>query len=140
VFDVNYEPERLPNPVAKAILTWGALAVAVAGLGVTGWRIYRARRGINTWTHCEPQTPSGDWLDPRTGQMRPQAVEAVANVMDDLLSENAELDTDGLVRQTVWELAECDEESLTSAARGQLRRVAEAVLHGGALPGEGAYA
>lgn len=128
--------EPTPNPGAGAILGWTAVALSVAALGVTAWRWTRHRRGISAWSGCVPQTSTGSWLDPRTGQMTPAVVDGTAQVMHDLLDENPNLDTDGLVRQTVWELAECDEESLTSAARGQLRRVAEAVIHGRELPGQ----
>lgn len=132
----RWEHERVRNPLVSAMLTWTGLALGVAALGITAWRMRRARRGIVAWTDCEPETPTGGWIDPKTHKMPPEVVGAVVDAMEDILDENPDLDTDALVRQTVWELAECDEESLTSPARGQIRQIAQSVIHGRALPGQ----
>lgn len=122
------EDLRLRNgPSVGTVLAWVGLGLSLAGIGITGWRWHRYRRGIASWTGCLPETPTGAWLHPATGHMPNAVIRAVYDTMVGLVGDDV-TDVDGLVRGTAWELASCDEQGLTPAARGHLRRVAEAVL------------
>lgn len=120
--------ERIPNPSASAVLAWTSLALGLTALAITGWRWSRHRRGIGSWTGCEPKTPTGGWIDHKTGEMPAEVVSAVYDMMAAKLDADPSLGVDELVRHAVWELAQCDEQSLTAAARGQLHKVAQVAL------------